>query len=150
MGQYALFVEADTLIELNDIVIGNDSVVTVEEETVGAIPADDTSDAVTVYWCSGDNIRSTEISREEYDANPEAYSLSEPDCDGDIVQKKSKRGKIFYGCSKFPECRYATWDKPLDLPCPQCGGKILLEKTTKKDGTVHYCPNKACGYREPA
>ena len=71
----------------------------------------------------------------------------EEKCDGDVVERKSKRGKIFYGCSAFPECKFATWDKPVAEPCPQCGTVYLLEKTTKKSGTRMVCPDKACGYQ---
>jgi len=72
----------------------------------------------------------------------------EEGCDGELVERKSKRGKIFYGCSRFPDCTYALWDKPVPKPCPQCGAPFLVEKTTKKEGTVLKCINKACGYKE--
>jgi len=70
----------------------------------------------------------------------------EKKCAGDVVERKSKRGKIFYGCSAFPECKFATWDKPIAQGCPQCDSIYLLEKTTKKSGTRRVCPDKACGY----
>ncbi len=69
-------------------------------------------------------------------------------CDGELVERKSKRGKIFYGCSRFPNCTYALWDKPVPKPCPLCGAPFLVEKTTKKEGTVLKCINEACGYKE--
>jgi DNA topoisomerase-1 len=69
-------------------------------------------------------------------------------CAGEIVERKSKRGKIFYGCSQFPKCEFATWDKPVAQECPECGAKILVEKTTKKDGTFLMCLTKECGYRK--
>ncbi|MFP4533232.1 MAG: type I DNA topoisomerase [Desulfobacterales bacterium] len=69
-------------------------------------------------------------------------------CDGELVERKSKRGKIFYGCSRFPTCTYALWDKPIPKPCPRCGAPFLVEKTTKKAGTVIKCINEACGYKE--
>jgi DNA topoisomerase-1 len=70
-------------------------------------------------------------------------------CDGDIVERKSKRGKIFYGCSRFPKCEFASWDKPIAQDCPQCGAKLLVEKTTKKQGTFLTCLSKECGFKEP-
>ncbi|MGD2186757.1 MAG: type I DNA topoisomerase [Desulfobacterales bacterium] len=70
------------------------------------------------------------------------------DCDGEIVERKSKRGKIFYGCSRFPKCEFATWDKPVARQCPECGAKILLEKTTKKEGAFLTCAKVECGYRK--
>jgi DNA topoisomerase I len=74
----------------------------------------------------------------------------EKGCSGDIVERTSKRGKIFYGCNRFPDCTFATWDKPLDRECPACGAKILVEKTTKKQGTYLTCLEKGCGFKEKA
>jgi DNA topoisomerase I len=70
-------------------------------------------------------------------------------CDGDIVEKKSKRGKTFYGCNRFPQCNFASWEKPVNCPCPECNAPFLVEKSTKKDGTFLKCPNKSCGYKNP-
>jgi DNA topoisomerase-1 len=72
------------------------------------------------------------------------------DCAGDIVERTSKRGKIFYGCNRFPDCTFATWDKPLDRECPVCGAKFLVEKTTKKRGTFITCLEEGCGFEEKA
>ncbi len=68
-------------------------------------------------------------------------------CDGEIVQKQSKRGKIFYGCNRYPKCNFATWERPVSQPCPNCGAPFLLEKTTKKSGTFLTCSTEGCGYR---
>lgn len=69
-------------------------------------------------------------------------------CPGDIVEKKSKRGNIFYGCSKFPDCTFATWNKPVEKKCPQCGADFLVEKSTKKKGDFLLCISEDCGYEE--
>ncbi len=69
-------------------------------------------------------------------------------CDGEIVERHSKRGKLFYGCSQFPKCEFATWDKPINRKCPQCDAPILLEKTTKKEGTFLTCLSTECDYKE--
>jgi DNA topoisomerase-1 len=74
----------------------------------------------------------------------------EKDCGGTLVQKKSRRGKIFYGCNRFPDCKFAIWDKPIPKECPQCGAKFMVEKTTKRDGSFISCLTKDCGYREKA
>jgi len=74
----------------------------------------------------------------------------EKECNGNLVQRKSKRGKIFYGCSRFPDCTYAIWDKPIAKDCPGCGAPFMVEKSTKKQGTLLSCQNKACGYKEKA
>ncbi len=67
-------------------------------------------------------------------------------CKGEIVVKKSKRGKIFYGCSEYPKCDAVYWDKPVSEPCPECRAPFLLEKTTKK-GMTRSCANEECGYK---
>ena len=74
-------------------------------------------------------------------------SCTRPGCKGEIVVKKSKRGKAFYGCSEYPKCNVVYWDKPVVDTCPQCNAPFLLEKTTKKSGTFRYCANEECGYR---
>lgn len=53
------------------------------------------------------------------------------DCEGELVEKRSKRGRIFYGCSRYPKCKFATWDKPLAQPCPECQGLLTLSKNKK-------------------
>jgi DNA topoisomerase-1 len=70
-----------------------------------------------------------------------------PGCRGEIVVKKSKRGKYFYGCSEYPKCDAVYWDKPVAEPCPQCNAPFLLEKTTKK-GTTRSCAREDCDYKE--
>ncbi len=72
----------------------------------------------------------------------------EPNCDGELVERTSKRGKVFYGCSKFPSCNFASWDKPVAKPCPQCGAPFMVEKETKKEGRIYKCINEICGYKE--
>ena len=73
----------------------------------------------------------------------------EPGCTGEIVEKSSKRGKIFYGCNRYPDCSFACWDKPVARDCPACGAKFLVERTTKRSGTVQACLNPECGFKEP-
>jgi DNA topoisomerase-1 len=71
-----------------------------------------------------------------------------PGCGGELVERKSKRGKVFYGCSRFPECTEAMWDKPVDRPCPACQAPFMVEKTTKRDGRYLACLRPDCGHRE--
>ncbi len=73
----------------------------------------------------------------------------EKDCSGELTVRKTKRGKTFYGCSRYPECKFTAWDKPVAEPCPKCGSPVLLEKITKRDGPVRYCPNEDCKYERP-
>jgi DNA topoisomerase-1 len=68
-------------------------------------------------------------------------------CGGYISERRSKRGKTFYGCSSYPKCDFVTWDKPRNEACPTCGSAYLLEKYSKKTGPFVACPNKECDYR---
>nr|WP_245534867.1 type I DNA topoisomerase [Sphaerobacter thermophilus] len=66
-----------------------------------------------------------------------------PQCgEGDIVQRRTKKGRVFYGCSRYPDCNFSSWEKPTGEPCPQCGG-VLVET---RGGTVR-CSTQGCQYR---
>ncbi len=68
-----------------------------------------------------------------------------PECeDGEIIERKSKKGRIFYGCSEFPRCRFASWSKPVDEKCPNCDSLMVLKKNKKNEQIV--CSNKDCKY----
>lgn len=71
-----------------------------------------------------------------------------PECkEGQVLEKKSRRGKLFFGCDRYPECRFAAWDRPVGEACPQCGEPILLEKVTKRAGRVRRCRKEGCDYK---
>jgi DNA topoisomerase-1 len=73
-----------------------------------------------------------------------------PKCNnGTLMKRKSRRGKIFYSCSTYPDCDYATWNEPVAEPCPNCGWPILTLKTTKRKGTEKVCPQQECSFSEP-
>ncbi len=61
-----------------------------------------------------------------------------PLCDGKIIEKKTKRGKIFYGCSNYPKCSFASWDKPIEDKCPKCGGTLTEKKDKIKCLSCEY------------
>lgn len=72
-----------------------------------------------------------------------------PECGKPIVERRSRRGRTFYGCSGYPECRFTSWQRPVDRRCPRCGGLMgIVVRKTK--GDEHVCLDKECGYREPA
>lgn len=101
--------------------------------------------------CSGyPDCKSTQSLNSNGNGKKIGLACPRKDCNGDIVERTSKRGKIFYGCNRFPDCTFATWDKPLDRECPVCGAKFLVEKTTKKQGTVLACLAEGCGFKESA
>jgi len=68
-------------------------------------------------------------------------------CGGYVSERRSKRGKTFYGCSSYPKCDFVSWDRPRNEACPTCGNTYLVEKYSKKTGKFVACPNKECGYR---
>ncbi len=72
----------------------------------------------------------------------------QPDCTGELTQKRTKRGRTFYACSRYPDCKFALWDRPLPRPCPDCGAPFLVEKFGRHSGPKAVCHNKDCGYQE--
>ena len=68
-----------------------------------------------------------------------------PKCGKKIVEKRSKRGFVFYGCEGWPDCDFSTWDKPTGEKCPQCGKSLF-----KKKGGVIACPDESCGFTKKA
>jgi DNA topoisomerase-1 len=65
---------------------------------------------------------------------------------GDIVERKSRRGKVFFGCANYPDCDFTLWNRPLPEKCPECGALFLVEKITKKSGRQLICNNEECSY----
>ena len=75
---------------------------------------------------------------------------SDADKGGEIVERKSRRGKIFFGCSNYPDCEFVLWNRPVAEPCPKCGARFLLEKVTKKHGRQLLCHTEDCDYARSA
>jgi DNA topoisomerase I len=72
-----------------------------------------------------------------------------PNCsEGEIVERRSKRGKTFFGCNRYPDCDFVAWGKPIPEKCPECGSSYLIEKWLKS-GAVAQCPNKECKFKRP-
>ena len=70
-----------------------------------------------------------------------------PQCeDGDIIERRSKRGRLFYGCSNFPQCRFISWNRPVGRKCPQCESILVYRQSKKGDKVI--CSNKDCKYEE--
>lgn len=65
---------------------------------------------------------------------------------GDVVERKSKRGKVFFGCANYPDCDFVLWNRPVMEPCPKCGEKFLVEKITKRHGRQLMCHKEDCDY----
>lgn len=74
-----------------------------------------------------------------------------PEChQGSLLKRKSRYGKIFYSCSRYPDCKYAIWNEPIDEVCAKCHWPIMSIKVTKRKGTQKVCPQKNCGHAEDA
>jgi DNA topoisomerase-1 len=72
-----------------------------------------------------------------------------PEChEGELLQKWSRRGKVFYSCSRYPKCTFALWDRPVPESCPRCQAPFVVEKTIKQSGTVRRCVREGCDYQE--
>ena len=65
---------------------------------------------------------------------------------GDVVERKSRRGKVFYGCANYPDCDFVLWNRPVAEKCPECGAPFLVEKITKRHGRQLICNNEECSY----
>lgn len=70
-----------------------------------------------------------------------------PECkQGHMVKRQSRRGRVFFSCSRYPDCKYAVWNEPVNEPCPKCAWPMLTVKKTKKRGTELVCARQTCGY----
>ncbi len=71
-----------------------------------------------------------------------------PNCsEGEVVERRSKRGKTFFGCNRYPDCDFVAWGKPIPEQCPECSSPYLIEKWLKA-GPVAQCPNKECKFKK--
>jgi len=67
--------------------------------------------------------------------------------EGELLERRSRRGKVFYSCSRYPDCTGVAWDRPLLEPCPACAAPFITEKVTKRLGTVRRCVREECGWQ---
>lgn len=72
-----------------------------------------------------------------------------PECkQGKMVKRQSRRGRVFFSCDRYPDCKYAVWNEPITKDCPKCAWPMLTIKKTKKRGTELVCPRTTCGFVE--
>jgi len=79
--------------------------------------------------------------------NKIGVSCPEVGCSGEIIKRKTKKGRIFYGCSNYPKCSFIVWSKPINKKCPQCNSILIINKD-KKRGFYYKCSNSNCNYQE--
>ena len=73
-----------------------------------------------------------------------------PECsEGEISERRSRKGKTFYGCNRYPDCKFVAWAKPVAEKCPQCGSSYMVEKWLKA-GAMWQCPNPECKHKQHA
>lgn len=70
-----------------------------------------------------------------------------PDCGGELLEKTSKKNRKFYGCEKYPDCQFVSWEMPVSKPCPECNHYMTIKR--RKSGTLLLCSNEACRHHEP-
>ena len=63
----------------------------------------------------------------------------EDDCGGALVEKQSRKGKVFFGCNNYPSCKFASWDRPVDRKCDHCDAALLYEKSSRSGSANLYC-----------
>jgi DNA topoisomerase-1 len=80
---------------------------------------------------------------------PKGTGVVCPECrEGELTEKKSRYGKMFYSCNRYPQCKFALWDPPLERKCPSCGFPLLVKKVSKREGEYVKCPKDGCDYKE--
>ncbi len=80
---------------------------------------------------------------------PKGTGVVCPECKlGELTEKKSRYGKMFYSCNRYPECKFALWDLPIEKPCPKCGFPLLVKKVYKREGEFLKCPKEGCDHKE--
>ncbi len=78
---------------------------------------------------------------------PLSTGIKCPKDGGDIVERRSKKGRQFWSCTNYPKCNFASWYKPVARQCPECGSEFLLEKRDKNGNRTLFCHKKECGYK---
>jgi DNA topoisomerase-1 len=71
----------------------------------------------------------------------------EKGCGGDILERQSKKGRVFFSCSNYPQCTFSLWTRPYPEKCPHCDHPFLTEVYTKEKGNYLKCPRKECHYQ---
>ncbi|MBI1921932.1 MAG: type I DNA topoisomerase [Geobacter sp.] len=79
---------------------------------------------------------------------PKGTGITCPECkEGELTEKKSRYGKMFYSCNRYPQCKFALWDLPVEQKCPKCGFPLLVKKVYKREGEFLKCPKEGCDYQ---
>src|SRR5580700_8482207 len=103
---------------------------------------------VKKYGCFGEFVACSNYPTCKY-IKQKTIGVKCPNCsEGEVVERRSKRGKTFYGCNRYPDCDFVAWGKPIPEKCPDCGSGYLIEKFLKA-GPMAQCPNAECKFKKP-
>ena len=73
----------------------------------------------------------------------------QPDCEGELVERRTKRRRTFYGCSRYPDCEFSTWSRPVKQECPECGASFVVVKTQRGEEPRIACIADGCSFEGP-
>jgi DNA topoisomerase-1 len=80
---------------------------------------------------------------------PKSTGVVCPECkEGELTEKKSRYGKMFFSCNRYPQCKFALWDPPVERACPKCGFPLLIKRNLKREGEFLKCPKEGCDFKE--
>jgi predicted RNA-binding protein with TRAM domain len=79
-------------------------------------------------------------------ALPKNINVPCPECGAELLERVSRKGRKFYGCERYPECEFVSWDLPVKDKCPVCGGRMVYKRGAK-DTAFHVCVNETCRHR---
>jgi DNA topoisomerase I len=79
---------------------------------------------------------------------PVPLGIACPQDGGQLVERRSKRGKTFYACANYPQCTFSVWSRPVAQPCPQCGAPFVTERVARGGKITRACVKDDCGYKE--
>ena len=79
-------------------------------------------------------------------ALPKNINVPCPQCGAELLERVSRKGRKFYGCERYPECDFVSWDLPVKEKCPVCGGRMVFKRGAK-DTAYHVCVNESCRHR---
>jgi DNA topoisomerase-1 len=81
---------------------------------------------------------------------PLGIGCPEPGCGGQLVERRSRKGRTFYACANYPQCTFSVWTRPVAEPCPKCGAPFLTERIARGGKVTRACIREECGYKREA
>ncbi|MEK8035262.1 MAG: type I DNA topoisomerase, partial [candidate division NC10 bacterium] len=79
---------------------------------------------------------------------PLGIGCPQPACGGQLVERRSRKGRTFYACTNYPQCTFSVWTRPIPEPCPKCAAPFLTERIARGGKTTRACVRDECGYKQ--